>query len=435
MPTFNGETLIVTLDSGVTTLEWIDVYSAWKDWMLESPLNRRYPKAFRPDGGNPLSTIINQGSYFFLNNLGGWRVKPPEEDITIYATGNLAVEDTTLPALVPTDGAYTAAILGLQPITQGITPVMGEQLAFSSFGGGITVDVISGHAGIGTAPSGGPIGTLKDPSNNLTDALTIASDLGFGTFYIIGDVTIDNTNDFDGFIFVGESEIKSVLTVDTDASVIGCEFYDCTVAGILDGDCKAKNCVIGTLNYVSGTIQQCILESGTITLGGSNEAHFLDCWSGVAETSTPVIDMGGSGQELSLRNYYGGIKLINKSGNDNVSIDLSSGNVILASTVTAGTIVVRGIGKLVDESGEHIHSGTWNGVTIVNELVNSYLEDMHKTVKNKKSLVKNGSTWELIIYEDDNITPLFNKVLKDKDGNDITDLTAGVLAEELQSSV
>ena len=60
---------------------------------------------------------------------------------------------------------------------------------------------------------------------------------------------------------------------------------------------------------------------------------------------------------------------------------------------------------------------------------------MHKTVKNKKSLVKNGSTWELIIYEDDNITPLFNKVLKDKDGNDITDLTAGVLAEELQSSV
>ena len=130
MPTFNGETLIITLDSGVTTLEWIDVYSAWKDWMIESPLNRKYPTAFRSDGGNPLSAIINQGSYFFLNNSGGWRIKPPEEDITIYVTGNLAVEDTSLPALTPTDGAYTAAIFGLQSITQGITPVMGEQLTF-----------------------------------------------------------------------------------------------------------------------------------------------------------------------------------------------------------------------------------------------------------------------------------------------------------------
>jgi len=52
-----------------------------------------------------------------------------------------------------------------------------------------------------------------------------------------------------------------------------------------------------------------------------------------------------------------------------VSLDLNSGQVILASTITAGTIVARGIGKLVDESGNNIPSGTWNGATIVNELV------------------------------------------------------------------
>jgi hypothetical protein len=63
------------------------------------------------------------------------------------------------------------------------------------------------------------------------------------------------------------------------------------------------------------------------------------------------------------------------------------------------------------------------------------IAEMRKTIYNKKSLVKNGSIWELIIYDNDNITPILNKALKDKNGNNITDLVAGILAEELQSSV
>ena len=57
-------------------------------------------------------------------------------------------------------------------------------------------------------------------------------------------------------------------------------------------------------------------------------------------------------------------------------------------------------------------------------------------IDGKKALVKNGSTWELIIYDPaDGVTPILNKEMKDKDGNDITDLTAGILAQELANSV
>ena len=43
-----------------------------------------------------------------------------------------------------------------------------------------------------------------------------------------------------------------------------------------------------------------------------------------------------------------------------------------STTVTGGTFVVRGVGKLIDENGDDISSGTWNGgVTIVNELLNT----------------------------------------------------------------
>jgi hypothetical protein len=73
-----------------------------------------------------------------------------------------------------------------------------------------------------------------------------------------------------------------------------------------------------------------------------------------------------------MRNYNGGIKIINKTGAEAISIDLNSGQIVLSSTtVTNGTIVVRGVGKLIDESGDRIRSGNFNGATIVNELIDS----------------------------------------------------------------
>lgn len=58
-----------------------------------------------------------------------------------------------------------------------------------------------------------------------------------------------------------------------------------------------------------------------------------------------------------------------------------------------------------------------------------------KSLRNKRAIVKNGSTWELIIYDDDNATPILVKALKDYAGANITDLVAGVMAEEGASSV
>jgi len=58
-----------------------------------------------------------------------------------------------------------------------------------------------------------------------------------------------------------------------------------------------------------------------------------------------------------------------------------------------------------------------------------------KILKNKRVIKKNGAIWELIVYDDDNTMPILQKILKDKLGNNITDLVAGTLAQELRSSV
>ena len=284
-------------------------------------------------------------------------------------------------------------------------------IQYASFNGGVTIDVVNGYAGTGTNTDGDIIGTPKAPSDNTDDALTIADDRGFTQFYIVGNITLNSGTDFDEMLFVGESPTKTTITIDTNADVANCEFFETHVIGVLDGGNVLERCLITNLSYVNGLIKNCVLGSGTITLGGGSDAHFLDCWSGVVGLGTPIIDMGSSGQGLGIRNYAGGIKIINKSGSEDISIDMSSGQVLLDSTITDGTIVVRGIGHLTNnttgtavvESHDLLNQDTisvavWNSLLTDHEVANTFgliVSDMIKLTGHK--VTKSGDI--ITIYE------------------------------------
>jgi len=350
-------------------------------------------------------TAILQNAVLAFEARGG-----PTWELCKISGGNLvAVDDVgaDIDPRLPT--AYTSI-----DRTASASATLQEQAAlqYSSYNGGVTVDLTSSNTGIEY-----PIGTPQQPVNNFSDALSIISQQGLpGVLFVIGDATVAESEDYRGIIFVGESQTKSELNIDSAAQVDGCEFYDATVVGTLDGDCRIKNCTIGTLNYINGIIEQCLLEVGTITLGGSAEAHFLDCWSGVAGTSTPIIDMGGSGQELSLRNYNGGIKIVNKSGSDPISIDLNSGHVILNSDVTNGEVVIRGIGKLTDNSvganvniQDFVNPGTLAAAVWLHE-DGVFLKDIEG---GKWKIIGN----QMIFYKDDNTTEVARFNLFDSAGS------------------
>jgi hypothetical protein len=333
----------------------VDLYSDSKeDWLANDTLNKfHFP--IRSVGGDDLPGEKSLGATFFLDS--DWKVKPYEASHVFKINGNFYSEDGTSP-FVSTSGVYN--IMVINTVSSLVDSIVQQQaeIEYASFGGGVTLDMVNGGAGTDY-----PLGTLQEPVNNLTDAMTIATERGFGTIYVIGNATIDAGSDYSGMIFIGESQSKSLLTISTSANVSNCEFHEAHVEGILDGNAKLKNCVVENLDYVSGYIELCVLAPKNITLSGLETAHFLNCWSGVPGSETPTIDMGGSGQALSLRNYNGGIKLINKTGNDKVSIDMNSGHIILDSTVTNGDIVCRGIGKLTDNS-----TGTTN--VLSDDLIN-----------------------------------------------------------------
>jgi len=134
MATFDGENLVIILDAtgGVGTVDvLVDIYAEWKLWQNTpssgGSSNKRYPQALSPDGGNPLTPGITQGSYTFLHNDLGWRIRPAEEDATIYFVGNLVPKDSALPIIIPTLGAFTVSTVGLQAITQSVSPLLKTQ--------------------------------------------------------------------------------------------------------------------------------------------------------------------------------------------------------------------------------------------------------------------------------------------------------------------
>ena len=105
--------------------------------------------------------------------------------------------------------------------------------------------------------------------------------------------------------------------------------------------------------------------AGTVVLGGVSQTTLINCYSMIAGALTPTFDMSGDGSAFAVRGYMGGIKVTNKTGMDGVSIDLTSGQVIIDSTVVSGDIYVRGNGRLTDNStgttyvdAEGLQSGT-----------------------------------------------------------------------------
>lgn len=297
--------------------------------------------------------------------------------------------------------------------------ITNPDIQYSSFSGGVHLDTNGSNDGTLY-----PTGTPRKPVNNMADAMLIAQYRGFGTIFVIGDATIGSSGDYSDMIFVGESHEKTTLTIDPSANVTRCEFYSCTVAGTLDGDCLLKDCMIGDLEYVNGEVKECILKPpGVITLGGTNHATLVRCVTECTLGGPPVtIDMGGAGQPLAIRDMSGAIKITNKTGPDHSSAIMAGGAIYLdLENMTGGTFKIAGVCDVYDwTTKDRISSGEYDGLTVVNNAISNtevantvWANDNGLAVLSDLAFIKGieGGRWvmsgsEMIFYDDDNVTEL-----------------------------
>jgi len=192
-----------------------------------------------------------------------------------------------------------------------------------------------------------PRGTLRMPVNNIDDALLIANYRGFKEIYLMNDYSLSNI-DIEDFVIAGISKTVSLVVQDS----VHCQritIKNCKVNGVLDGESTIENCLVGSLNYVNGTIQDSGLY-GLIILDGNEECVINNCYT-YDQDNLPIIDMGGSGNDLSMPNYNGIATIINlNSDTEEIGIGLSAGMIMLGSSITAGTITISGNGILIDNS-------------------------------------------------------------------------------------
>lgn len=263
-------------------------------------------------------------------------------------------------------------------------------LEFSTFDGGVWLDQAGSNTGTNY-----PSGTPASPVNNLIDAVSIAISRGFDTIHVKGDFTFLDSAVLNGYIMIGQGFNSTHMALSDLATITNCKFSDCDVNGFLDGGSELLNCRIQDLDYVDGLIKACHL-NGTITLNGA-QADFVDCVSGVAGGDDhPFIDMGGSGTNLTMRGWEGGIELTNHTtGTDSVSIDIASGSIFIADTVSSGEYTIRGVGDVINNS-----TGSANVKDMtVNKLLNIMqvlVDEMHKleglSVNNPMTVTKTNRT-------------------------------------------
>jgi hypothetical protein len=215
----------------------------------------------------------------------------------------------------------------------------------------INATVYIDTVGDGEAGVNFPIGTPPRPSDNYTDAMSIASREKLDKFHLHGTLVFSNLLDISNNNFKGDSPLIAV-NIFSNTNIESCTFSKMGLTGSYTGRASFEVCSFSNTTGVQGIHDSCGFKD-TVTLSSSATENILfrECTSVVAGVNKAIFNCNGTLAPIHFRGWVGGMKVTNFTGGGNMSIDVHSGSVEIDSTCTAGTIVVRGIGELIDNSG------------------------------------------------------------------------------------
>lgn len=327
---------------GVTDVDVkIDLYSDAKEHWLAGGVAMGFDFPLRTVGGDPVTDTKNLGATFFL--LHGWRIRPQEANHRLVLTGNLYTDPAGFSPIVSTIGSYSVIVEYSVSNLVDSTVAQLPEIQQAMYQDGVTFNQATGSAGTDY-----PIGTPQFPVNNLADAKTIGAARGLTRLLITGTATFGVGDTLTGWDLIGTNTLKHHAHTTSGGVLTDCTFAYLHASGPVYGQTKFEGCRIGNVSEFSGLMQSCVLEAGTTTLSTTATAEFIDCSAGTSAT-IPSIDCGGTGQCV-IRGFNGAFTFKNKTGGSLCAVDLNSGFVVVDSTCTGGSLTVRGIGAMTNNS-------------------------------------------------------------------------------------
>ena len=346
--TFDGDQLLIIVDNGVTEIDVkIDLYSDWKEWVKIGD-NAKYLQAMRAVGGDPLPGSKALGSTFFLMN--GWRIRPYEGSHTLTVNGNLYTEEGESP-YISTLGSYNIMVISVVSSLVDSTVQQLPEIEYGSFQDAVHIDATSGFSGT-TYPTGTP----AQPVDNLADAISIATARGFTDLHIVGNFTFGATDSISNYRIIGEGMENTTLTFTSGCVLAYCTIRDARIQGEGFGIVAFERCHIH--NYQSSAlapsaafvrIDSCMLCFPTaIPSNYTGTLTIVNCYS---SPDAPTLDLNGADFRLAIRGFTG--RLIIENGTNasltDATIDMT-GEITIDNSCTAGTLVLRGMGEIIDQS-------------------------------------------------------------------------------------
>lgn len=139
-------------------------------------------------------------------------------------------------------------------------------------------------------------------------------------------------------------------------SISGSYIEGADVTGIGTGasEIHFNHCHLGSVTLPPCDCENCLLE-GTFTIGTAGDFFFEGCNSGIAGTSTPILDFGAAlnSSDVSFRGYSGGIEIQNMgagTGSYNMSLEGDGQLVINANCSATSTVAIRGHFTVTDNA-------------------------------------------------------------------------------------
>ena len=295
----------------------------------------------------------------------------------------------------------------------------GDIVRHSAYDGKVYVDSSSGFSGTTY-----PTGTLGQPVNNIADAVAIAATENIPNLMLLDDITLLATDNVNGYNLEGQNAARVTVTVTAGAKTNQTQWRNVKLTGTLDGAIIIRESILENITDFAGIAFNCLLNPGTIAIDTtpSQPVYFLSCYSGEPSTN-PIIDLVNSGIHLIVRDFSGGLEIQNMSGSSIACLDFNSGQLVLDSTVTGGTIILRGVYGLIDNS-------TGTTITQVTNLddIESKIDlvqlDVTDIVTITTTILKyhtnrtliDENLFTLTVFDDDKVTPIAIFDLKDEAG-------------------
>ena len=396
---------IITVFSPATMITVQELVNLVMDWEDE-PWNMTYERIIKATGKQELGGGVLVGITATLLNAKLKFEDRGSPTICNVTGGNLVAVDSNGASVYPLE--YSTNVMAT--ITASSSATLQEQIdiQYASFNNEVTINIVTGVSGTSF-----PIGTRRQPVNNLNDAKAIANERGFNTLCIIGEFTLNSGESLSNYTIRGEGATFNVFRTNITLA-LGCitsnTFYeDLYIAGVQGGESTYSNCIIGDLENTHCHFEYCgligplqVSNTGGFLL--THHASYNYCYT---THEWLEIDYNNSPLNTTYSDFSGRVKFSNLSNaNADLIIRLASGMVWLDSTCTTGNVKVNGIGEIVDES-----NGTT--VNIVGLVTGGDIQKIKKIEQGRWKILNN----QMIFYDSDGITPLVTFDLKDADGN------------------